>query len=317
MTPAARLIWVRMYERTGNAGLTCRRCGISRPTLRKWWRRYLAQGLDGLRDLSRRPRRSPARKVGPREEKIIVSLRRQRKLGIKRLRNELQRLHELRLSVDTIHKVLRRHGLNMLKRRKLPRKQRYRRYERPVPGDRVQLDVCKIAPGLYQYTAIDDCSRYVVVAIFPRKTAASTLAFLDQVIEEMPFPIQRIQTDRGQEFFAYKVQDRLQDWHIKFRPIRPRSPHLNGKVERVQRTALEEFWASVDLEDPGLAERQAEWQQFYNWERPHDALGNRPPIDRVCERFPATPLSEEVWHAYDPTLEFVAPREGFPCRQPC
>ena len=53
--------------------------------------------------------------------------------------------------------------------------------------------------------------------------------FLDQVIEEMPFPIQRIQTDRGQEFFAYKVQDRLQDWHIKFRPIRPRSPALLHK----------------------------------------------------------------------------------------
>jgi len=81
MTPAARLIRVRLHERTSNAGLTCRRCGISRPTLRKWWRRYLAQGLDGLHDRSRRPRRSPARKVGPGEEKIIVSLRRRRKLG--------------------------------------------------------------------------------------------------------------------------------------------------------------------------------------------------------------------------------------------
>lgn len=57
----------------------------------------------------------------------------------------------------------------------------------------------------------------------------------------MPFSIQRIQTDRGQELFAYKVQDRLRDWSIKFRPIKPRSPHLNGKVEKVQRTALEEF----------------------------------------------------------------------------
>ncbi len=35
-----RLKWVRLYEETGNAGLVCRRCGISRPTLRKWWRRY-------------------------------------------------------------------------------------------------------------------------------------------------------------------------------------------------------------------------------------------------------------------------------------
>lgn len=57
----------------------------------------------------------------------------------------------------------------------------------------------------------------------------------------MPVSIQRTQTDRGQEFFAYKLQDSLQSWSIKFRPIRPRSPHLIGKVDRVQKTALEEF----------------------------------------------------------------------------
>ena len=61
----------------------------------------------------------------------------------------------------------------------------------------------------------------------------------------MPFPVQRVQTDRGQEFFAYEVQERLRERRIKFRPIRPRSPHLNGKVERAQRTALEEFWATA------------------------------------------------------------------------
>ena len=66
----------------------------------------------------------------------------------------------------------------------------------------------------------------------------------------MPFPLQRVQTDRGGEFFAYEVQDRLRDRRLKFRPIWPRSPHLNGKVERVQRTALEEFWAAANLEDP-------------------------------------------------------------------
>ena len=61
MTPAARLIWVKTYERTGDAGLTCRRCGVSRPTLQKWWRRYQSEGEVRLRDRSRRPRRQPAR----------------------------------------------------------------------------------------------------------------------------------------------------------------------------------------------------------------------------------------------------------------
>jgi transposase InsO family protein len=58
--------------------------------------------------------------------------------------------------------------------------------------------------------------------------------FLDKIVEEMPFAIQRIQTDRGREFFDAKVQRRLLDWAIKFRPTKPRSPQLNGKVERAQ-----------------------------------------------------------------------------------
>jgi len=94
----------------------------------------------------------------------------------------------------------------------------------------VQIDTYKIGKGFYQYTAVEDCTRYKVVALFPKRTAANTLNFLEQVAEEIPFPIQRIQTDRGGEFFAYKVQERLMEWGIKFRPVRPGSPHLNGKV---------------------------------------------------------------------------------------
>jgi transposase-like protein len=71
------------------------------------------------------------------------------------------------------------------------------------------MDVCKITARCYQYTAIDDCTRWKVVALYPRRTALNTLNFLDQVMERMPFPIQRFQTDRGHEFFAYEVQERL------------------------------------------------------------------------------------------------------------
>jgi transposase InsO family protein len=317
MTPAARLIWVKTYERTGDAGVACRRCGVSRPTLRKWWRRYKEEGEAGLIDRSRRPLNSPGRRVLAPVEQLIIKLRKGRKLGIKRLRIELQRLHGIRLAIDTIHKVLCRHGLNRLKRPRLVRK-RWKRYARPIPGERVQMDVCKIRSGLYQYTAIDDCSRYQVVGIFPNKSATSTLAFLDQVVEEMPVSIQRIQTDRGQEFFAYKVQDRLRQWTIKFRPIRPRAPHLNGKVERVQRTALEEFWPTVDLDDPELEMKLAEWQHFYNWERPHDGLGGDVPIDRLCDRIHQAPLGEEIAATYDVERELILPRDFWraPNRRP-
>jgi transposase InsO family protein len=91
----------------------------------------------------------------------------------------------------------------------------------------------------------------------------------------MLFPIRRIQTNRGQEFFAYQVQDQRRDWRIKFRPIRPRSPHLNRKVERVQRSALEEFWSAIELDDPAVADRFAEWHRFYNADRPYSSAGGR------------------------------------------
>ena len=188
MDVRTRLGWVKLYEQVGNAGRACRRCGISRPTLRKWWRRYQAEGEAGLEDRSRRPHRSPGRKVLAEQEALIRRLRRERKLGIKRLRNELIRRHGLRLALDTIHKVLVRHGENRLEWPR-PKRKGTRRYSRPVPGDRVQMDTCKIAPGLYQYTAIDDCSRGQVLGLYPDRTAADTLDFLDRVVAEMPFPL--------------------------------------------------------------------------------------------------------------------------------
>src|SRR4051794_30390769 len=101
MDARTRLGWIRLYEETGDAGVVCRRRGISRPTLRKWWRRYQAEGVTGLEGRSRRPHGSPGRKALEREERPILRLRRERKLGLERLRVELVRDHELRFSLDT------------------------------------------------------------------------------------------------------------------------------------------------------------------------------------------------------------------------
>ncbi len=295
-----RLTWIRLYEETGDAGFVCRRCGISRPTLRKWLQRYQAEGEAGLRSRSRRPHRSPNRKVFEQETQWILELRRTRHLGARRIQNELKRLYDCQLGLATIQKVLQQHNVPPLKR--FRRKQRYQRYQRPVPGDRVQMDTCKIAPGLYQYTAVDDCSRFLVVALFSRRTAAHTIEFIDRVVEQMPFPIQRFQTDNGREFTAYKVQDLLLDWGIKFRPIRPATPRLNGKVERAQKTVLAEFYPTVTLEDVDLQDKLEQWQFYYNWQRVHGLLG-KTPIDRCCELFDKTPFSEEIDLLFDEVRE--------------
>jgi hypothetical protein len=94
------------------------------------------------------------------------------------------------------------------------------------------MEVCKITRGCYQYTAVDDCTRYIVVGLFTRRTGPTRWHFWIRPPPKMPFPIQRIRTPRGREFFADKVQKRLTAWAIKFRPIKPRSPQLNRKVER-------------------------------------------------------------------------------------
>jgi transposase len=195
-----RLRWVELFEELKNQTQVCLKCGISRPTLRKWVGRYQERGLDGLVGQSRRPKTSAVR-TSDLERQWIAELR-ARGLGSRRIQSELKRSHDFVVSRPTIEKVLKTFGpLPRLVRP--PVRKASRRYAKEIPGERIQMDTCKIAPGLYQYTAFDDCTRIRVLALYKRRTAANSLHFLELAIEEFPFPIQRIQTDRGREFFAY------------------------------------------------------------------------------------------------------------------
>lgn len=298
-----RLEWVKLYESIGVAGIVCLRCGISRPTLRKWIKRYKELGIDGLNEHSRRPHKIHTQ-ITLEDEQRVLDLRDNRKLGHRSIANEMKRLYDRTLSTATIYKLLIRNNKQYLKLRRNYRK-RLHRYNRPIPGDRVQMDVCKIAGKLYQYTAIDDCSRFKVVELFTRRTATNTLRFLETVIEQMPFPIQRIQTDRGKEFFAYTFQEKLMEYGIKFRPIKPRSPHLNGKVERTQRTDLDEFYSTIDIKAPDLPNLLSQWQFHYNWFRAHSSLKGKSPIQVVNDLADKTPVWDEVGSMYDPLKERI------------
>jgi len=114
----------------------------------------------------------------------------------------------------------------------------------------------------------------------------------------MPFPIQRFQADRGTEFFAVKVQEKLRQYGIKFRPDKPASPHLNGKLECSQKTDKTEFYSTVDLDSDDLADQLAEWQQYYNWDRPHSAHHGKSPIEKYFEFSAETALREDVHKNY-------------------
>ncbi len=133
------------------------------------------------------------------------------------------------------------------------RAQKPKRYSRPVPGDRVQLDTCKIRPGLHQFTAVDDCSRYLVAGLARRRSAAATLSFLDQVLDEMPFAIQRVQRAMLEELWAAvderapEIGDQLASWVHHSNWDRPHEA-LGGDcpIDRVcQRAGETPLWDAV------------------------------------------------------------------------
>ncbi|MCF3111668.1 DDE-type integrase/transposase/recombinase [Niabella sp. CC-SYL272] len=145
----------------------------------------------------------------------------------------------------TVWRVLFKHKVKpIVKRRK---KSDYKRYSKEIPGERVQLDVTKVRSKAYQFTAIDDCTRMKVIRVYPNKKAESSIHFLGEILDTFYLPVQRIRTDWGTEFFNEGFQYELHEHFIKYRPIKPRSPHLNGKVERTQQTDKVEFWSLFDI----------------------------------------------------------------------
>lgn len=121
----------------------------------------------------------------------------------------------------------------------------------------------------------------------------------------MHFPIQRLQSDNGKEFTAYEVQDLLSEYSIMYRPIRPASPHLNGKVERAQQTVLKEFFALRDIGSclsDELHDELSCWQHYYNWDRIHGSI-NITPVDKVVSLSKETPFWDDVINNYNPVKE--------------
>lgn len=292
---AHRLAIIRhAQELTGNVSKTCRYYGISRQVYYKWLRRYEEGGPEALRDRSSRPHVSPKT---TRVEVVgkIIYLRQTYHFGPHKIAMYLKRYHDIELSPSGIWRILHRLGMS-----RLPSSQRYKRqrdrwnrYEKPEPGHRVQIDVKFISPlpgsrrKYYQFTAIDDCTRLRVLRIYDRLNQKTAVQFLDYVLAKLPFRVERIQTDNGAEFqsaFHYHVLDR----GIGHVYIRPATPRLNGKVERSHRIDAEEFYRMLDgvvIDDAGVFnERLREWEDFYNFNRPHGALGGQTPYERLRQK---------------------------------
>ena len=258
-------------------------------------------GLDGLRDRSHRPQVSPN---ATRTEVVgkIIYLRQHYHFGPAKIAMYLKRYHDIQISNSGVWRILKRLDLN-----RLPASQRYKRhdrrwkrYEKPLPGHRVQIDVkfiaaaggCSKPKKYYQFTAIDDCTRLRVLRIYPQLNQKTAIQFLDYVLERLPFRVEVIQTDNGAEFGASF------HWHVLDKGIghvyiKPRTPRLNGKVERSHRIDAEEFYRLLDgvvIDDTKVFnDKLREWEDFYNYHRPHGGLDGQTPYERLKQRTQTRP----------------------------
>ncbi|MGD9891370.1 MAG: integrase core domain-containing protein [Dehalococcoidia bacterium] len=292
-----RLKWMDYHVTHGrNVSRTCRYFGIARKTFYVWWKRYRPYDLRSLEARARRPirvrqpDRPPAlvtavqrlREQYPRwgKDKLAVLLR---QVGwtvstsmVGRILSDLQRRGLLREPVRLT-----------AARRRAGRRRRYavrkpKDYTVRAPGDLVQFDtqLQHPEPGitLRHFAARDMVSRYDVLAVHTRGTASLARDHLQQVLARMPFPIRAAQIDGGSEYKA-EFEAACEALGVRLFVLPPKSPKLNGRVERSHRTHEEEFYQCYDgawtLADLQPALRQ--WEIVYNTVRPHQALGYRTP----------------------------------------
>jgi transposase len=231
---------------------TCRFFGISRKTYYKWANRQRTHGDAGLCDRARVARRFPRATPAEVVSKILY-LRQQYHFGAGRIADYLRRFHDVSVARSTVHRLLVKQGVGRLpvNQKHRARGRRWQRDEKPQPGHRLQVEVkfLERIPGsrkrLYQFTAIDDCTRVRVLKIVDACNQATAMRFMDDVFKRLPFRVHVVQTDNGAEF-----QSRFH-WHLETRDvrhvyIRPRTPHLNGKVERSHRVDDQEFYQLLD-----------------------------------------------------------------------
>ncbi len=286
-----RLQWFKFYESHGrNASLTCRHFGLARQTFYRWKSRYDAHGVKGLEDRSKRPRRVRRHTWSWELEQEVKQLREEYPRWGK---DKLAVLPELRgkVSVSMVGRILR--YLKATGRLKEPalravsarkgRKRIYavrkpREYVAKEPGDLVQIDVKDVRPlpgiVLKHFSARDVVSRWDVLEVHRRATATSATMVLDSLEARMPFKVKAIQVDGGSEFKALFERE-CQKRGIPLFVLPPKSPKLNGHVERAHRTHTEEFYEvyEIDWRVGELNKQLREWERVYNEIRPHQSLG--------------------------------------------
>jgi len=261
----------------------CQIAELPYPTFARWWAAYRRLGPGGLKDRSRRPHRCPQALPGTVLD-IVRRAHQQSGLGVRRLHAALRQSGRIGCSSSSVYRILRRAGA-LVRRPRRP-KPNWIRYAKAFPGERAQMDIKYLPDRRYQLTLIDDCSRVTAGTVLADRTQATVIAAMPGLLAAFPFVLRCVQTDNGPEF-ERGLSRWLHERDIRHVRIRPRQPHLNGKVERVQRTIQEELWDGVGSGSQEEWRRQLQaYLRFYNTRRQHSALGYQAPLRYALQRLP-------------------------------
>ena len=256
-----RLSLIHYAEKHG-VTKAARKYKTNRQYIYRWKNRYDGT-WDSLRDRSRRPHHHPNQHTDQ-ELKLIRDMRRRNPhAGLVVFWVKLRQRGYSR-SITGLWRVLKR--LQCLPVKPANPKYTPKPYEQMThPGQRVQIDVkhvpaaCIVGDAesekFYQYTAIDEFSRFRYVEAFREISTYSSMVFLEHMLKAFPFPVECVQTDNGFEFtkrFGSSKSDKdltlfekkLAELGIEHKKIRPFTPRHNGKVERSHRKDNEYFYAT-------------------------------------------------------------------------
>lgn len=301
LTPLGRLTMVTRIESGRAVAHVAAEMGVSRPTAHKWWNRWRTEGIEGLIDRSSRPHSCP-HQTPPALEAQVVELRQALKKGPARLAGIIG------LPASTIYAILCRHGLNRLAWMDRPTGRVIRRIHTDRPGQLIHIDVKKLGRipdgggwkahgrqatrsgrekrtrGVSKvHSAIDAHTRLAFSEIHDDERGPTCAGFWKRA--ERFFAsygittIDAVLTDNAKNYTGNDFTAALDG--IKHKRIRPYRPQTNGKVERFNRTLLEE-WAYVRPYHSD-EERTAALDNFlhiYNHHRHHTAI-NGTPISQV------------------------------------